>query len=197
MLDAFPGIRLNDMDRDARLRCFIGLWPDAASGRQLGDLALRAQARYGGRAMRAEHMHLTLAFLGDCSVSRLQAVWPELLAASGAVVPFVLNQLGFFAKAGVLWVGPDAAQEQAWQSLQAWHKRFWSILLAHGWKPERHTFRPHFSLLRAAPSLVSPLALDFEPLAISAPKLLLVNSLPSAHASQYQLLATIGRNADV
>ena len=59
-------------------RLFFALWPSAELRRRLHALALRYQRLHGGRAMRAETLHLTLLFLGEVPraqiASLLQAI---------------------------------------------------------------------------------------------------------------------------
>ncbi|MDH5265059.1 MAG: RNA 2',3'-cyclic phosphodiesterase, partial [Betaproteobacteria bacterium] len=55
-------------------RLFFALWPDAAARAALADLARATANRYGGRAVPAANLHLTLVFLGEVDPARIAAL---------------------------------------------------------------------------------------------------------------------------
>ena len=55
-------------------RVFFAIWPDAAAQKRLAELAEQLEAVCDGRKVRAENIHLTLVFLGEVSVDRLDAL---------------------------------------------------------------------------------------------------------------------------
>src|SRR3546814_18632611 len=52
-------------------RIFFGLWPSAATAEQTMAWAHDAHALCGGRVMRPETLHVTLAFLGSTPAARV------------------------------------------------------------------------------------------------------------------------------
>ncbi|KAB2939072.1 MAG: RNA 2',3'-cyclic phosphodiesterase [Rhodocyclaceae bacterium] len=70
-------------------RVFFALWPGAEQARQFDAAGCLAQAAFGGRRMRRETLHLTLAFVGDVAADRL----PVLRDVAGAIrlPPFALR----------------------------------------------------------------------------------------------------------
>ena len=57
------------------MRCFLAAWPDAAARERCAELTQAVQAHADhGRVMRAENLHLTLAFIGDLPDERGAAV---------------------------------------------------------------------------------------------------------------------------
>lgn len=95
----------------AKARFFYALRPDPAAADALAALARRAAARWGGRALVAADIHLTLAFVG----MRALAEQPTLEAILHGMPshpappspPLALTRLGSFGH-GVLWLAPSA-----------------------------------------------------------------------------------------
>src|SRR5690606_32306650 len=52
-------------------RIFFGLWPSPDTAQEIMALAHEAHAECGARIMRAETLHLTLAFLGSTSPAKV------------------------------------------------------------------------------------------------------------------------------
>src|SRR5690606_16064137 len=95
--------------REERARVFFALWPDAETAHALHQLARSAHAGFGGRVMRRDTLHLTLAFIGG--VPRLRI--PELLEVGAAVTPrafeLSLDVLGEWMHKHIVWAGPGDA----------------------------------------------------------------------------------------
>lgn len=56
------------------LRLFFALWPDAATGDALSRTGKLLHQHWGGRLMRADTLHITLAFLGRTPVEQLDVL---------------------------------------------------------------------------------------------------------------------------
>ena len=98
---------------------------------------------YHGRVMRAENLHLTLAFIGDLPDPR----GAEVAAACAALPPLAcdweLTEIGFFARPRVLWAGGVLSDE-----LAAIAARARGLLDGMGVAYDRKPFVPHVTLLR-------------------------------------------------
>jgi 2'-5' RNA ligase len=87
-------------------RLFFALWPDPVLKAAIAGAARNPARGVSGRRVRDENLHLTVLFLGalaaDAEARLAQA------AAGVRVAPFelVLDRVGCFFRAGVLWVGP-------------------------------------------------------------------------------------------
>ena len=92
------------------LRLFYAVVPDAGVRDALAELAREVARETGGRAARAENLHLTLAFLGNVPQERIADVAGIGAKAAEAAAPFLLTlgALGVFRDAGVAWAGPQA-----------------------------------------------------------------------------------------
>ena len=91
-------------------RVFLALWPDATARTMLADLAREMAGKNGGRPTAPNRLHLTLAFLGDQSPVRVEAL--RQLASGIRAPSFVLalDEIGAFPRAGVAWLGASAPQ---------------------------------------------------------------------------------------
>jgi 2'-5' RNA ligase len=123
-------------------RLFFALVPGAAVIREAARV--QAQLDGNGRAVPPANFHVTLAFLG----LQEAAVIPEVCALAGRLqfepCRVVIDQVGSFGRAGVLWLGASAIpdplrrfQQNLMESLQA---------AGIGYDPKPWTF--HLTLYR-------------------------------------------------
>jgi len=100
------------MGADARdepaARIFFALVPPPPLQAALGVLATGVAQRAHGRAVPADNLHVTLAFIGAWPVARLSH-WLDVGArCAGAAIDVTLDRLGGFRRAGVAWIGSSA-----------------------------------------------------------------------------------------
>lgn len=170
-------------------RVFFALWPSEQLADQLGQIALDAATRFGGRATRPDSIHLTLAFLGNVPEASL----PELQAAAASVAAeiFTLNldRLDFWRHNHLLWAGASAVPAPLGGLVAALRE---TLELA-GFKTGRagSSFVPHVSLVRRVPegavsSADCPQALA--PLSWPCSRFVLVRSQLLASGSLYRTI---------
>ncbi len=93
----------------ATRRLFFALWPDPVLKAAIAGAARTPARAVSGRRVRDENLHLTVLFLGAVAAE------PEarLLQAAGSVrapaFELVLDRVGSFFRARVLWVGASQA----------------------------------------------------------------------------------------
>lgn len=166
-------------------RLFFALWPDAAVVSELMQWAQRAHDHCGGRVMRPDTLHLTLAFLGQVADDRI----PELRAllrtrrwTGGSVT---LDCYGCFRGPRIVWAG--SSEFIPW--LDRMHAALWRALFRLGFETSEEPFRPHLSLLRQAnPQGLAALAVP-RPVVWAARRLVLVASTPRESGSWYREIA--------
>ncbi|OZI37073.1 2'-5' RNA ligase [Bordetella genomosp. 10] len=134
------------------VRLFFALWPDAATVRALSAWSAQAQAVCGGRAMRPETLHLTLAFLGQVPAELVEPLTRLTLRRPFAPGSLRLDRYGVFPRQRIVWAGPgDGAP-----ALAAEVDALWRDLGALGDLRPDHPFRPHVTLLRNADTAMPP-----------------------------------------
>ena len=171
-------------DDTERERVFFALWPDADTVRSLHELAGQTQAACGGRRLRPDTLHLTLAFIGDVALPRL----PELVAVGdrigAATFTLVLDRMGSWRHNRIVWAGAREVPEP----LAGLAAGLGGALEAAGFAIERRRFAPHVTLLRnARQSIVeqSVPAIEWR-----VERFVLVKSERSAEGSRYRAIRT-------
>ncbi len=140
-----PTLSYPDVDATPnRIRTFYALVPDEAVRLRFVNLARDVARRSRGRAVSGEHVHLTLAFLGDLPVSSIPALRDigDSLPSTGAVLDF--DTLGAWRASGVAWVAPSVIPTP----LADLHATINSALVSAGFAIESRAFRPHVTLAR-------------------------------------------------
>lgn len=170
------------------MRLFIGLWFDDAAVSELTRWAHDAHAVCGGRVMRPQDMHLTLAFLGHADPGQADALIRAVPQWPVHTEPFHLARFGAFERARVVWAGPPENDSPTW--LDTLYDTLWSRLDDMGWRRPESVFRPHVSLLRSARSCDVG-ALRRDPVLVHPQRCVLVASRPDGSGSNYQVLASL------
>jgi 2'-5' RNA ligase len=165
-----------------RRRLFFALWPDDALRVQLSKLNSRIGAQLRGRKMRAENLHITLAFIGSVDESICECL--QQMATTIQIPPFqlALDQLGHFPKPRVIWIGSNETPEPL-QSLVTALKR---AMLECGLEPEKRPFHTHLTLMRKVAK-----GIEFEqlqPLRWAVNDFCLVESHTLPEGVQYQVV---------
>ena len=139
-----PDLAIPAPEAPATVRLFFALVPDTSVRLAFGELARSVARRSRGRSISADHLHLTLAFLGDVPASTT-----PMLQAVGDAVPhvgatLVFNTLGAWRASGVAWVAPAAVP----QPITDLHAALAIALARAGVVLEERAFRPHVTLAR-------------------------------------------------
>jgi 2'-5' RNA ligase len=133
-----------DLNTATTVRAFYALVPDEAIRMQFVALARDVARRSRGRAMMGDHVHLTLAFLGDVAVSTLPVLRRigDRLPHAGSILDFDL--LGAWRASGVAWIAPSVVP----QALLDVHASLRDALADAGIMLDARPFRPHITLAR-------------------------------------------------
>lgn len=141
------------MSRALRKRLFFALNPDERVRSQAASV--QAACPVGGRAVPPANFHVTLAFLGMQNA----AVIPRVCAlAAGLHFPsceLVLDHLGRFKRAGVLWLGASKPPRALTRFQQTLVEALTAADIGHDPKP----WKPHLTLyrkMRTVPPTMSP-----------------------------------------
>jgi 2'-5' RNA ligase len=98
-----------------------------------------------GKRLRADQLHITLAFLGNVDEVMAQCAREAAQQANAAPFSLKLDRLGFFARPRVVWLAPATVPAP----LQALYQRLNQNLASQcQFEPDRRPFRPHMTLIR-------------------------------------------------
>jgi 2'-5' RNA ligase len=126
------------------LRLFFALWPDDATRDALNRSSKWLHKHWGGRCMRADTLHITLAFLGSTPADQLDA----LIACADTVrtdaFELVLDQAGYWRHNRIGWLGASETPSQHFELVGALN----AGLQAAGFAVDARPHVPHITLLR-------------------------------------------------
>ncbi|UCH49702.1 MAG: RNA 2',3'-cyclic phosphodiesterase [Betaproteobacteria bacterium] len=169
----------------ASQRLFFALWPNAKLQTALHVAGQRLQETFGGRVVRTENIHMTLAFLGSIPAERFD----ELLGIGGAIrtksFELKLTEMGCWKRSAVGWIAPESLPEPLTNLVLELRRR----LLAAGFRVDDKPFAAHVTLLRKAKCRPQP-ARQQAPLEWCIDHFVLMRSDTLPDGPQYSQLAT-------
>lgn len=169
------------------MRLFFALCLDERVARRLSALACACAERCGGKPMRQETMHLTLAFLGEVDAARL----PELLAAARRVaqprLSLAIDTVGYWRHNRLLWAGssqPCAALDRLAEALRAELDAAGFVVAGEG-----RGFSPHATLVRKVAAVAPADLPSISRISWACRRFVLLASERSADRAGYRLVA--------
>ncbi|WP_298623976.1 RNA 2',3'-cyclic phosphodiesterase [uncultured Zoogloea sp.] len=169
---------------EATRRVFLALGPGDDVAERLSGLAAEVHQACGGRQMRRDTLHLTLAFLGDVAESRLPALCAAMAAVRGEVFPLRIDRLGYWPHNHIVWGGCSSTPPQFLRLVADVREALAGAGFAHAGEA---AFVPHLTLLRNShPSAALP---DFAPIDWPVAGFALVASTLSPEGPAYVQLA--------
>jgi RNA 2',3'-cyclic 3'-phosphodiesterase len=126
------------------LRVFFALVPDNATQASLGVLARDVAVRAGGRAIVDPNIHLTLAFVGEVGVDRIDVLREVVDALPREAFVLVLDCVGTFRHSEIAWIAPS----QIPAALLELQSRIVTALAKDDFRIEERPFHAHVTLVR-------------------------------------------------
>ncbi len=164
-------------------RLFFALWPPADVARQLHEAALSLQRACGGRAMRLESLHLTLAFLGGVAASCVVAAEDAAVAVAAERCVLELDRFACWKHNRIAWAGcrelPPALGGLAADLARN--------LAAAGFALDSRPFAVHATLVRNADCAARLPRLD-SPIRWPVDEFVLVESHAGPEGSRYEIV---------
>jgi len=166
----------------ATARVFFALWPDEAVRGQFMQWARLLHETCNGNITKPDNLHITLVFLGNVAVSRLDEL--KVLASKLVGNPFSLcfTAPGCWRHNQIVWAAP----EQIPQYLINLVKALECSLQSAGFSFDERPYAPHLTLLRKArwdPPRHAPKQINWE-----INEFVLVHSNRAQSGSQYEVI---------
>ena len=161
------------------MRLFFAAWPPPETAAALAGWARKIREETGGKPVRAENIHLTLAFLGEADAEKA-------LSAARRVGGFrhalPIDDARHWKRNDIVWVGPQSIPAPLEDLVGQLHR----ALSEESFVLEKRPFAAHITLLRKAraPQSLPPLPQVEWPV----DEFLLVRSRTSREGSTYEPL---------
>ena len=126
------------------VRIFFALWPESVARRGLHAWQQRLEGM--GRTMRPDTLHVTLAFLGDVEVARLEALKLAAREVTARHFELILDKALYWEHNRIIYAAPGAVPAELLQLVSGLE----CGLAMHGFDFERREYKPHVTLLRNA-----------------------------------------------
>ena len=123
------------LDLPASLKVQIDNWRDATY-------------KVLGAGVPAENFHITLAFLGECQAAKLESLTSAAAGIQAQAFDVQLDELGFWHKSGIFWLGSSAAPEGIFELARKCRATAGSQQLFPKNNGANKSYTPHLSLWR-------------------------------------------------
>jgi len=140
------------------MRLFFGLNPDPQTALDIIDWRERSLPPMA-RPVPVDNLHVTLAFLGEVQDRYLEELFDLANQVQSGPFDLRINQLGFWSKPKILWIGPDEIPQEVSQLA----KMLGNVRGRMGFRADKKEFLPHISIARRCemPPPASALKPDF------------------------------------
>ena len=136
-----------DPDEPKPPRLFFALWPDDATRDALNRSGKWLHQHWRGRRMRADTLHITLAFLGSTPVEQLDALVACADSVATDAFELILDQAGYWRHNRIGWLGANQTPPKYIELVGALN----AALQAAGFAIDARPHVPHVTLLRKSP----------------------------------------------
>ena len=178
-----PGLIETGPAKPVTQRLFFALWPDDATRKALNQTGKWLHQHWGGRRMRPDTLHLTLAFLGNLTAAQLETLLQGIRDIPVGAFELCLDQAGHWSHNRIGWLGLSQPSPALENLVLALRDQLRALDIPFDARP--HT--PHITLLRKAQDGT---ALECLPLNWAVDGFVLVASNPQADGAHYDVLQT-------
>jgi 2'-5' RNA ligase len=163
------------------LRLFFALWPDDPTRDALNRTGKWLHQHWGGRRMRADTLHITLAFLGATPADKLDAVIACADAVQAKPYELALDQAGYWRHNRIGWLGVTETSPQHFELVGALNAR----LRAADFPIDDRPHMPHVTLLRKSLGGEVPVC---APVCWTVTDFVLVKSVTESNGARYDVI---------
>lgn len=173
---------LSTPNKPQTARLFFALWPDGRTCEALDNAGRQLHSACGGRRTRRETIHITLVFLGDVFVERIDELRALAAQVSAPRFELVLTKLGWWKHNRVAWAAPNDVPT----GLVALVQGLESTLKSNNFQLDVRPYLPHVTLARKANCRETPL-LEAD-IVWRVEEYVLVRSVTDASGAAYEVI---------
>ena len=163
-------------------RVFFALWPNPAVQSALDRTAQELHAMCGGRQTRRDTIHITLVFLGEMELERLEALRVAAGNVRAPAFSWELSKFGWWRHNRIAWAAPEATPPALVQLVE----QLQSGLKEAGFQFDERPYLAHATLLRKADCRHA--VLSAEPISWEVNDFVLVRSVLGPEGSAYEII---------
>ena len=176
-----PGLTGSGPAEPDTLRLFFALWPDDATRDALDRAGKWLHQHWGGRRMRADTLHITLAFLGSTPAEQLDALTACADTVRTDAFELVLDQAGYWRHNRIGWLGTTQTPPQYIELVNTLN----AALQAADFPVDSRPHVPHVTLLRNTAGGEVPMC---EPVRWPVSDFVLVRSVTESDGARYEVI---------
>jgi len=140
------------------IRVFFAVAPTQSVQKQLAHQAQLLEPLCGGRKIKMPHLHLTLVFLGDVCVQRIEPLLQIMKQLSVKKFSLVLDQISYWKHNQIVYLHAKQFPAELFALVNALQ----ATLSEAGFTFDRRQYKPHITLFRKAihpvnTNLISPI----------------------------------------
>jgi len=164
-------------------RVFFALWPEDKERAALAEWQATLHELCGGRVLRSGTLHMTLVFLGDVALHRMEELQLAAREIDGEAFKLSFDAARYWRHNRIVFAAPAFMPPQLVQLVRGLEQS----LAMHRFEFDKRPYKPHVTLLRNARWSGAPLP-EMNSVVWQANDFALVQSAPDEGAS-YRVLA--------
>ena len=163
-------------------RLFFALWPDEELRQQIKRHSKSVLQHGGGRPVKPDNLHFTLAFLGNIDAQQQECVAHLADQIQLSSFEFTVDVAGHWAKPRVLWIGPGEMPEV----LVTLATELRAGAIECGIEMDMRPYRAHMTLMRKVARVKE--SLSVRPFVWHANSFVLVRSVTYQEGVNYEVI---------
>jgi len=128
------------------IRVFFAIFPNKSVQAQLAHQAELMEPICGGRKVKMQHIHLTLLFLGNVAVHRIEMLRQAMKNVSAQAFEFNLEEIGYWKRNQVLYIQAKQFPAELFFLVDSLR----NSLSEAGFLFDKRAYKPHVTLIRKA-----------------------------------------------
>lgn len=128
------------------IRVFFAIFPNKFVRQQLALQAEKLEPFCGGRKIRIPHFHLTLVFLGDLSICRIETLRQIMKNISAKKFELNLDKVGYWKHNQIIYLQAKQFPTELFALVEALK----TALYETGFSFDARVYKPHITLIRKA-----------------------------------------------